>query len=326
MTEVFLLGAGFSKAISKHMPVLNELSQAIGSEVELPAKALGLKNNVEHMMTYLAQPQPWMLEAENLENKAAFLKLAREIATLLQKRSDKAISSPCPEWLIDLLGYWHKTHATVITLNYDALIEQALELVEIEGGRKISPPNIYPVNMPDIRRGHLVFGPSELSTFNLLKLHGSINWYYSGASSYFGETIYSGPVANWGDSSDQKVATHKMVKGAASDKVPLIIPPTSEKVAYFQHESIRRIWSRAGEALTAADHLYCIGYSLPATDLSIQFFLTTLGAHGSVLSIVNKDVALSEHYQRLLGSTFSIDENYVGENTIQKLVADLKNR
>lgn len=53
MADVILLGAGFSKAISQSMPLLNDLSEELKSKVsDVPG------NNVEHWMTYLSQSYP----------------------------------------------------------------------------------------------------------------------------------------------------------------------------------------------------------------------------------------------------------------------------
>ena len=42
MSEVFLLGAGFSKAVSGYMPVLKELSEILQDRVALPPQVGGL--------------------------------------------------------------------------------------------------------------------------------------------------------------------------------------------------------------------------------------------------------------------------------------------
>ena len=147
-----------------------------------------------------------------------------------------------------------------------------------------------------------------------------MNWYYSGASTYFGEPIYRGHVAKWGDFDNE---AEQQGQEAASDKVPLIIPPTTEKVGYFQHETIRLIWAKAGEALSSANHLFCIGYSLPETDLSIRFFLKSLLPDKTPLSIVNIDTDLPGQYRCVLGDRFEIDDNYVKCDALARFVTEL---
>ena len=43
-----------------------------------------------------------------------------------------------------------------------------------------------------------MFGSSEVDTFTLFKLHGSTNWYYSGAAESTGEVIYYTGCSPWG--------------------------------------------------------------------------------------------------------------------------------
>jgi len=320
--DVFLLGAGFSKAVSDSMPDMAELSKALRKRVELPHYVTALGDNVEHWMTYLSQPQPWISQADNLHHKAMFLTLTQEIGTLLNEQISKALSSKCPDWLQILVSWWHSNQANIITLNYDTLIERALCFTPTGGNFDLR--NIYPVALPDIRRS-MVFAPDVVKSFTLFKLHGSINWYYSGASEYYGETIYSAPVSQWwGQETSMEATAIDDARNAASDKVPLIIPPTTEKVAYFQHETVRQIWAQAAEALAYASHFYCIGYSLPETDLSLRFFLRNQAWTGNLpLTIVNNNPNAVEHYHTLLGDCYKMVDHYIGDKAVEKLVTDL---
>ena len=262
-------------------------------------------------MTYLSQPQPWLAEPANLENRAAFLRLTREIGNLLEDRTRKAVGESCPGFLQTLVNYWHETQAVVITLNYDTLIERAIQHIEREPGNRLTFSDVYPIRMPDVRRGSLIIGGTPRTSLRLYKLHGSVNWYYSGATTYFGETIYSAPVTKWGDPDDKN---EQQAQEAASDKVPLIIPPTTEKVGYFQHETIRLIWSKAGEALSSANRVFCLGYSLPETDLSIRFLLKSLLPEKTKLGIVDICENLPNHYRRLLEDEFEVLDMYVNKD------------
>ena len=128
------------------------------------------------------------------------------------------------------------------------------------------------------------------------------------------------PLPKWGDFDNKN---EQQAQEAASDKVPLIVPPTTEKVSYFQHETIRMLWSKAGEALSSADRLFCIGYSFPETDLSIRFFLKSLLPEKTTLNIVNVDSNLPDHYRCLLGDEIEIDDKYAGHDALPRLVAEL---
>ena len=153
MSHVFLLGAGFSRAISDQMPVLKEMSKISRCRIDLPSRVGSLTSNVEHLMTYLSQPQPWLSEPDNLENRAAFLRVTREIASLMEERTSQAVMDCCPVWLKTLVKYWHETKAVVITFNYDTLIERAIEHIEPEPGDPLSADNIYPIPMQECAAG-----------------------------------------------------------------------------------------------------------------------------------------------------------------------------
>ena len=69
MNDVFILGAGFSKAIYPGMPTLADLTQEVknrlsGSEHSLPRPLMGLGDNIELWITYLSQRQPRLTERE----------------------------------------------------------------------------------------------------------------------------------------------------------------------------------------------------------------------------------------------------------------------
>lgn len=321
MSDVFLLGAGFSKAISPFMPDLKELSNELKQSVELPPNIARLGNNVELWLTYLSQPHPWLTEAQNLRNKSLFLDMSQSIGNILSIDTRKVLSNSCPDWICTLVQFWHDQKSHVITLNYDTLIERAAGLIKVSPNSRLAPDMIYPVPLTlASRRDQAVFGSDNLESFKIYKFHGSVNWHYSGASTYFGETIYYNYVGEWGadESNEQRSIA------AVLDKVPLIVPPTTEKITYFQHETLRSIWSLAGSALGNGTRLVCIGYSLPLTDLSMQFFLKDNSPADKIpLLIVNPDQKLGKHYQCLLGASYEIDQLFNGDGAVERFVESL---
>ena len=74
MYDVFILGAGFSKAVFEEMPTLAELSsQVLEKMPQLQPIHRMFPNNVEMWLTYLSQNHPWLRESEALRNKANLL-------------------------------------------------------------------------------------------------------------------------------------------------------------------------------------------------------------------------------------------------------------
>lgn len=77
-------------------------------------------------------------------------------------------------------------------------------------------------------------------------------------------------------------------------------------------------------ALQAATSLYCIGYSLPETDLGIRFLLHYSRSREDIpLYVVNTEPEHAQHYKNLLGKAFYINEKYVGRDAIKRLVDQL---
>ena len=156
--DVFILGAGFSRAISPQMPIMNELTDQVrvridNSEVSLPPPLMDsedrrreLDNNIELWMTYLSQSQPWLDESFNQHNQALATRIRRFIREVINERTANSMSARL-EWLETLIQQWSLRQATVLTLNYDTLVERAalsLSVPEINTGEGIYPSQIYP--------------------------------------------------------------------------------------------------------------------------------------------------------------------------------------
>jgi hypothetical protein len=219
--DVFILGAGFSKGVSKIMPLMSELSAAIALRL---SAVIGIKEipflseDVELAMTFLSQPQPWLNEAERLRNRAMFLELTEAVATAINAKTDEVLAQPIPAWLVRLVHWMHFQRAVVITLNYDTLLESAIA--------KIPGDSCFP-------RGLVPF---------LLKLHGPVNWRYSGRTSYAGELIHWSGFGAWGGGINARTSSR-----TNTDTVPLIVPPVADKGSYFAHHSVQHLWRKASE-------------------------------------------------------------------------------
>jgi hypothetical protein len=131
----------------------------------------------------------------------------------------------------------------------------------------------------------------------LIKLHGSLNWRYSGSDRAVGEEIYDiGLVPGWTDSPLNTAAV-----AAAPDKVPLVIPPTLEKSPFFINETVRGLWRLAKRALKKSGHWYVIGYSLPDGDHNMLGLLrNAIQGSPKLITVVNRDEAVAERYRRAL--------------------------
>lgn len=132
MSKLFILGAGFSKAISLSMPTLWELSQKAVKWYELPIQRpqyLGLSEDVEQLLTYLYQEMPWKSPEEAHLDKAAFLIIAKQIASYIEECERQAFETDPPSWGKDFAQYLHQNRSVVATLNYDTIMERLAMLI-----------------------------------------------------------------------------------------------------------------------------------------------------------------------------------------------------
>jgi hypothetical protein len=116
MADVYVLGAGFSKAVYDQMPLLNELGHHLREIVPLPdekEQATAFTDDVELWLTYLSQDHPWLQETGNLRNRAQFLDTPNGIRRIIGPVVHGAQREGFPNWLRDLICYWHRTRAAV---------------------------------------------------------------------------------------------------------------------------------------------------------------------------------------------------------------------
>ncbi len=335
MSDVFILGTGFSKGISCEMPLLKELSaRALGKTRRLVSTehSSALTDDVEVYLTYLSQRYPWQSEPEATYEQAGFLKLREAIADVISEAEDKAFSTERPRWLPQILEYWRRKKPYVITFNYDTCIERAALDFPEHGDNglleDVEDPDLYCAPLQDARRrtGTIFMGDKK-PPFSLLKLHGSTNWYCSNTTVLSGEQVYVVPVRSY---EGEKGAEHKATyEQCVRDKVPLIIPPVTDKEDFYGNDFFRSIWGTAEEALQSSERVFCIGYSMPMTDLAIRCFLATIRPdpkrHFYIVNMVNPEddeteedakTRLVRRYETALGGTCEIDSEFISTDEV----------
>jgi len=281
LNDVFILGAGFSRAVSSRMPLTDELGNAclafndLAGAPGVPAAFTG--GRFETWLSSIAEPQPYQPEPSNLENQVLFVKFSDAIGQMLGSRVDDVLSVPPPRWLTKFVTGAHVRQATVITFNYDTLVECAVDY------RKIYLPTLAePVfwtevtgDVPGWPAGTMRFGATPVDTFRLLKLHGSLNWFWiPGDASGLSVARRLLP----GTFEAPAAYTEEDRRRQLPARVPFVVPPSATKSSYYQNRLVRELWIQAGEALQAASHVSLIGYSLPMTDLTVSSMLDrTLG-------------------------------------------------
>lgn len=324
ITDLFILGAGFSKAINYRMPTMDELSSAVLRNLEnvglcVPDALHDLGNNIELWMTYLFQVQPWLKASDNYFNQTFAGQLRKQIEEIIHDRTRVASQSSPPAWLNRLIRSWHEQRATVITPNYDTLIERASRELQITDKiERILANQMYPPYFANIasRSGVGLWGEEKIKTFLYLKLHGSINWHYSGRDNFYGETIFYADVPPFGsDYSDQE----KALSALSGDKETLIIPPVNEKTIYFSNETVKALWHDASVALSNATRVFVIGYSLPISDLGMRLFLiNNQPVPQTPVYVIDMCTEVATHYESLLPKLQIKTDFSQGHNPVEK--------
>jgi hypothetical protein len=321
MADVFILGAGFSKALSREMPVTSDLWDDIANDPACPGLlSVDLwEKDLEMVLTYLSQAHPWLPEKETLRNRAAFLDLSSAIEKHLSKRLRNAvqdIANNDARWIQRLFRRWHSSQARVITLNYDTLVEIISGyLSDGQTSVKLKTCDFYPVDMKTL----VMDGGSanRSSTFRLFKLHGSINWFYSGhrhsASEDVCAAVYDGGLLGYFDNK-----LHWQYQ-QLRHKVPLLIPPVLDKALYFENFLLRSTWEEALQALREADRIFCLGYSLPKSDITMRFFLQGERKRNIPFKVVNLDTSAGEHFKRSL-TGYAHETPILGPDAIREFV------
>jgi NAD-dependent SIR2 family protein deacetylase len=324
MTRVFILGAGFSKAINADMPLLGGLRNGVESilnswKIDI-GRDLDAIADVERWLTVLADQAPWLSRAEQMRNLALFDNVSRAIYEVLTTRQTRAAISSAPDWLIPLITYWHRSRETVITFNYDCLVELAYmdAMVGEDGGGM--PSDLYGIPItPAALRVAPIYARKKVWTFKLLKLHGSLSWWYSGMDAERSDSIYE---MIWTGSFGKGIEqAHGELGGdlLVTDKLPMIVPPAATKTPFYRNSLLAAQWVQAAEALREADELVIMGYSAPVTDLSVTSLIATQ-FRGSAIVPVNLDATMADHAKELgdRRNPPQVVEEFVGLSSLEK--------
>jgi len=157
-----------------------------------------------------------------------------------------------------------------------------------------------------------------MNAVKLLKLHGSLNWGKCPSCSKVTAVPFSqGSVMAYarklgGSGSITLPAAQELVNatcdiegcGTHLSGEPIIVPPTWNKTE--GHAQLANVWKQAATELGEAENIFCIGYSLPESDLFCRylFALGTVGkAHLRRFWVFDPDLerVVEKRYGRLIG-------------------------
>lgn len=319
----YLLGAGFSKAMSPNMPLLNELRDAVLPRLDISRDGrleLGqFGQNFESWLSYLAVAQPWLTDSENFRNQALFLEASQQVSDVIREAQTAVLQERPKEWLVRLLVHWSNNSDDLCTFNYDTLIESGL----VSLGYVSALSDIYRISLaqrwPPGSSGFLSSGAPPGPVPWIYKLHGSINWAYGGPHAPVSDQVTLVPShSRWSVAPESAAERPRRDQVMHDDLLPLIIPPTTTKGDFYGNLSLRAQWRRAFQSLRSSERLTVIGYSFPAGDLQARQFIASAARHASV-TVVDVSSTAGATVQQILGDEAAVT-TYDGDSCVADFV------
>lgn len=245
---------------------------------------------IESVATIILAAQIFPSEAERLRHAELRFELLRFIA--MSMRRTVPLSEQASHVLSKFLSAVSNDRKNsrrdnlILSFNYDTLIEdQVLQDPNLFQSTSID----YGVNMERADRS-AQNSPRE-RTVDLLKLHGSLNWY---AVKGAGEEFDIKNVCRI-ERNDRSFPMYEKDN-------PIFIPMAHAKESFLKGSLFNVIWSKADYFLSHADEIFVIGYGFPQTDgNSFPFLLKHRDRIRKVVVFEKKDSPEIARLERLFG-------------------------
>lgn len=329
-SDVFFFGSGFSKSLINSYPTLNELSNYIKSEFQYEKESVHrhfmhevpdkFHDNIETLLTYLSSNLPYKTPVQVSADEALYKDITSKLAKKFQELRQEHEVNANEQSIKQFARYILDNKCTCITLNYDLILEDLLYKntpQEYQDANKnfsifykipiTNLQNRIPVSYGGYASFNTDFDRAQMP--EIIKLHGSINWLYSGLS--MSDPVYSetGDEANY----------------LKSGLINFIVPPVLDKQSQYNNVIIKSLWTKAFNAIENAHNIYIYGFSFPQTDYSIRFlFQSALRNNPNCkIYVVNTDSnleALKSHYIEIFGEHNCNFDCCVGNNQLGALI------
>ncbi len=333
-SDVFFFGSGFSKSLRNNYPTLKELSNYIKREFQSEKESVNLhfKNEVpskfhddfETLLTYLSSNLPYKTPVQVSADEALYKDITSKLAKYFkQLRNDSNIDAN-EQYIKQFAKYILYNQCPCITLNYDLILEDILYKNTLLGYQESNDNYSVFYKIPIINLENRVpngygriagneIDPRRNKMPEIIKLHGSINWLYSGLS--MSDPVYS----ETGNEADY----------LKSGLINFIVPPVLDKQSQYNNVIIKSLWTKAFNAIENARNIYIYGFSFPQTDYSIRFLFQSAlrNNHNYKIYVINTDSNienLQSYYTEIFGENNCDFSCCVRNNQLRELLNILK--
>lgn len=295
---VFVLGAGFTKAFDDKAPTL--FSDIGLKDIKDAYEKAGLHRlvnfinrlkiesdgsaNIEELTSRLYSGMPFDDEVLYEEESRLLLRAVeekfRDQLNKIKKLGDLDVTSR--ELLQRFSKFVIENNASVITFNYDCLLDEALFVhnpvymlpTHASVGNYWSPDGCYGfLCKPASSCLSESSSTQDRTNTLLLKLHGSLNWRtrLGSKSPYSLDNLVH--LSEWCDMSHIASMQNfsRLDIEPYLNRDPFMIPPVLDKSIMTKESILRLIWSLAFKKLNDANTVIFMGYSLPVTDIAVRF-------------------------------------------------------
>mgnify|MGYP006873007460 CR=1 FL=1 len=268
---------------------------------------------IEAVATNILSTQIFSSEEERLHNATLRFELLRFITRAMHR--SVPLSETASRNLSNFLNAVANDRANakrdnlILSFNYDTLIEdQVQQDPELFASTAVD----YGVNIEYADRS-AGCGPRP-QTIDLLKLHGSLNWYsVKGA----GEDLDLKNVCRV-EPLDRSFPMYEKDN-------PIFIPMAHAKDSFLRGSLFNVIWAKADYYLSNADEIYVIGYGFPQTDgNSFPFLLKHRNRIRNVVVFEPKGDSSVERLRRLFDKGVVVCED--AQSFLNRLILDQKRK
>lgn len=283
-TQVFILGAGFSKSFCNSSPLMSDLTETLFSEqtknnrnyqmlcdyidnVYKKSNQHSDTHDIETIATVLLTKKIFRNDIES--NRFNDLKF--QLLRFIRDQNYQSHADNNKEVLREFILHNYSAAKEVmarfsnsadinpkinerrvfISLNYDLIIER---IAELPFGQNV-PVDYVAI---DSHRNHKSVIRSNRA-IELIKLHGSLNWFKAKGSDNF--DIENTFVVNENDPNYE----------IYHNDIPIFIPMAHSKDSFLKGSLFNTLWAKALSYLDNASDIYFIGYSFPKSDINNLF-------------------------------------------------------